>query len=123
MFEIIEKSPNRLDIVIRWQIDADEMRAGLDALIEKSDGMRGAAMLYRITDFSLPTLGAIGVEMTQLPQLFSLIGRFAKCAVISDEGWIQKAAQIEGALIPGLKIKSFALDQEAAAEAWLAASA
>ncbi len=123
MFEIVEKSPDRLDIAIKGQIDADAMRAGLDALVQKSDGMRGGTMLYRITDFSLPTLAAIGVELTQLPKLLGLVGKFSKCAVISDEGWIKKAAEIEGALIPGLKIKSFALDEETAAEAWLAASA
>ena len=123
MFEIVEKSPDRLDIAIKGQVDADAMRAGLDALVQKSDGMRGGTMLYRITDFSLPTLAAIGVELTQLPKLLGLVGKFSKCAVISDEGWIKKAAEIEGALIPGLKIKSFALDEEAAAEAWLAASA
>ena len=38
---------------------------------------------------------------------------------MSDTGWIKKAAEIEGALIPGLVIKSFDLDAEDAAEAWL----
>lgn len=122
MFQVIEKSPNRLDISLQGQIDADEMRASLDALFAKSDGMRDGVMLYRITDFSLPTLGAIGVEMTQLPKLFGLIGKFRKCAVLSDQGWIKKAAQIEGALFPGLEIKAFAIDDEVGAEAWLAAS-
>ena len=121
MFEIIEKTANRLDITIKGQIDAEEMRTSLDALFAKSDGIQGGVMLYRISDFSIPTLGALGVEMTQLPQLFGLIGKFKKCAVLTDAAWIRKAAEVEGVLIPGLMIKGFDVDDEAGAEAWLAA--
>lgn len=120
MFQIIETSSHRLDIAISGQIDADEMRASLTALFTASEGMKDAVMLYRISNFSLPTLGAIGVEMTQLPQLFGLIGKFRKCAVLSDATWLRHAAEIEGKLIPGLTIKSFALEDKAGAEAWLA---
>ena len=122
MFEITENGPNRLDVTISGQIDETEMKAGLDALVEKSAEMQGGVMLYQITDFALPTMGALGVEMRQLPQLFGLIGKFARCAVLSDAEWIKTIAQIEGTLIPGLTIKSFGLDEVAAAEAWLAAS-
>ncbi len=74
-------------------------------------------MLYRIDDFALPTLGAIGVEMSRLPELFELIGKFDRSAVLAEKKWIQSASELEGALIPGLTIKTFDLDEEA--EAWL----
>ncbi|WP_375255683.1 STAS/SEC14 domain-containing protein [Yoonia sp.] len=119
MFEVIDKSPKRVDIVVNGQIDADEMRNGLNALIAASKDVSAGVMLYRITDFAMPSFGALGVEMGQLPKLFGLLGKFEKCAVVSDTGWIKKAAEIEGALIPGLKIKSFDLDAQDAAEAWL----
>ena len=77
-------------------------------------------MLYRVNDFQLPTLGAIAVEFSRLPQLFGLIGKFDRAAVLADKNWVRKVSEIEGALIPGLDIKSFELDQEAEAEAWLA---
>ena len=119
MFQVIDKSSNRVDIVVNGQIDAGDMRDGLNALIAASEGVSGGVMLYRITDFAMPSFGALGVEMGQLPKLFGLLGKFKKCAVVSDTGWIKKAAEIEGALIPGLVIKSFDLDAEDAAEAWL----
>jgi len=96
------------------------MKVALADLINKSQGMENGTMLYRIGDFDLPTLGAIGVELSSIPELFKLIGKFDKAAVIANQSWIRVASQIEGALIPGLEIKAFELDKESEAEAWLA---
>ena len=95
------------------------MRSALDHLIEKSEGITNGRMLYKILDFEMPTLGAMAVEFQKMPKLFSLIGRFDKCAVISDTAWIRTAAEIEGAVIPSLEIKSFPLSAKKAAEDWL----
>lgn len=119
MFTITKRSENRIDIAISETIDSDEMAKILDEFVEKSKDVQNGQMLYTITDFSMPTMGALWVEMTRLPKLFGLIGKFKKCAVLTDVGWMRKAASVEGALIPGLTIKSFELDQVAAAEEWL----
>lgn len=119
MFKITQPSANRLDIEIDGSLDADTMRTALDDLIEKSENIQNGRMLYRITDFSLPTLGALGVEMARLPKLFGLLGKFDKCVVLSDSNWLRKAAVVEGALLPGIDIKSYEFDEIDAAEAWL----
>lgn len=123
MFKITKTAPHRVDITLTGTLDADSMRHGLDDLIAKSEDVENGVMLYRIDDFSLPTLGAIGVEMARLPKLFGLLGKYDKCAVLTDSGWLRKAAAVEGALFPGLDIKGFEHDDVAAAEAWLAADA
>ena len=119
MLTITKPSPDRVDIDLDGRIDADIMRAALDDLIAKSQGVKGGRMLYRIRNFELPTLGAIGVEFSKLPKLFGLLGAFDKCAVLSDSAWLNKAAEIEGAVFPGIEIKSFGLDQQDVAEEWL----
>lgn len=119
MFEITKPSENRVDIKINGQITSDEMAQGLDALIAQSEGMKEGTSLYTLTGFAMPTLGAISVEMSRLPKLFGLIGKISRCAVVTDQKWVRTAAEIEGALIPGLVIKAFAPDEVAAAEAWL----
>lgn len=120
MFKVTKISSNRVDIEISGGIDADTMETALDELIEKSADVTHGLMLYRISDFSLPTWGAIGVEMARLPKLFGLLSKYDKCAVLSDTGWLRKAAAVEGALWPGMDIKTFEMDQVDAAEAWLA---
>jgi len=122
MLKITKRSANRVDIDLSGSLDADAMRDGLDKLIGASEDVKNGRMYYRITDFSLPTLGAIGVEMTRLPKLFGLLGKFDKCAVLTDSDWLRKAAEFEGALFPGLDIRSFELDEQDEAEEWLAAT-
>ncbi|SFI92123.1 STAS/SEC14 domain-containing protein [Jannaschia pohangensis] len=121
MLKIAKISDNRVDIELSGSLDADAMRVGLDKLIADSEDVRAGRMLYRISDFSLPTLAAIGVEMARLPKLFGLLGKFDKCAVLTDSAWLRTAASVEGALFPGLEIRSFEMADEAKAEKWLAA--
>lgn len=121
MFEITPNGPNRLDLTLSGKLDKEQMAAALDDMLAKSDGIVQGKMLYRIVDFHLPSLGAIGVELVRMPKLLKLIGKFEKAAVLADKGWIKKASEIEGALIPGLEIKAFNLEEEDAAEAWLSA--
>ena len=120
MLTVTKPAPDRVDIMLSGIVDAGAMRAGLDELIRQSEGVKNGRMLYRITDFAMPTLGAFGVELGRLPKLFALVGRFDRCAVVSDTAWLRRAAEIEGALIPGLEIRSFDLPDAAAAEGWLA---
>ncbi len=119
MLTITKTAANRVDIELEGSLDSESMAAGLDDLIAKSEGVTGGHMLYRIRDFSMPTPGAIAVEIKRLPKLFALLGKFNRCAVLCDASWLRTVAEIEGALFPGVAIKSFEPDQEAAAEAWL----
>ncbi len=119
MLKITKPSANRVDIELSGKIDSEEMARGLDDLLEKSQDVNSGIMLYRIVSFAFPDMGAIAVEMARLPKLFGLLGRFDRCAVLSDAAWIRTAAEIEGALFPGIDIKAFDLDDDAAAEAWL----
>lgn len=120
MLKITKKSANRVDIDLKGHLDSEEMAKGLDELIAASEGVEDGQMLYRITSFAMPSLGAIGVEFSRMPKLFSLIGKFTRCAVLTDVAWLRTAAEVEGALIPGLTIKAFELDEVEKAESWLA---
>ena len=119
MLNVTMPAANRVDIELSGTLDAETMRQGLDDLVAKSEGVIHGRMLYRITDFSFPSLGALGVELQRLPKLFGLLGKFDRCAVLSDEPWLRSAAEIEGKLFPGIEIRAFPLDQKTAAEAWL----
>lgn len=119
MLTITKPNPNRVDIELSGKIDSDEMARGLDDLLDKSQDVNAGIMLYRINSFAFPDLGAIAVEMARMPKLFGLLGRFDRCAVMSDAAWIRSAAEIEGTLFPGIDIKAFDLTDGDAAEAWL----
>ena len=84
MLIVRKPSANRLDIELSAVLDADMMAAGLDDLFDKSKDIGDGVMMYRILSFSMPTGGALAVEMMRLPQLFDLIGHFDRCAILSD---------------------------------------
>ncbi len=119
MFEITATGPNRLDIRYSGKLDKDAMKTALDDLIQQSEGIEHGTMLFTVGDYALPSLDAIVLEMTYIPHLFKFIKQFDRAAVLANQGWLQKVSELEGLLLPGLKIRAFNLDQEAEAEAWL----
>jgi len=120
MFTVTPNGPNRLDVAFSGKLDSDEMRSALDELVAKSEGIAHGRMLYTVGEFHFPTLAAIGVELARLPELFRMISRFDRCAVIAEAHWIRSVSELEGLLVPIVEIRAFEPGQEADAEAWLA---
>ncbi|MFC5699048.1 STAS/SEC14 domain-containing protein [Pseudomonas sp. GCM10022186] len=119
MFQVIRNGENRIDVDFAGKLDSNDMRAGIDELTRKADGIEHGRMLYRIGEFELPTLGAMAVEVSRIPQLFRVIRRFDRMAVVADKKWVRTVSEVEGSLIPGLTIKTFDSRQVAEAESWL----
>ena len=119
MFKVVKNGVNRIDIEFRGKLNSDDMKVALDDLLSNAKDIKHGRMLYRFEDFDLPTLGAVGVELSRLPEVFKLTRKFDRAAVLANKNWIKKVSEIEGALIPGLEIKAFDLDEEAEAENWL----
>ena len=119
MFKVSQRGDNRLDIELSGRLDSDEMKTALDDLVNKSDSIENGKMLYDIIEFSMPSMNAIAIELSRLPELFGLIKKYSKIAVLSDTNWIKKVSELEGMLIPGLEIKAFDREQREEAEQWL----
>ena len=119
MFKVTPNGTNRLDIEMSGKLSAEDMKIALDELVRKSKNIENGQMLYKIIDFHLPSLGAIGVEFSRLPAMFGFMKKFDRAAVLTDKTWLKKVSEFEGALFPGLEIKAFNTDQKAEAEAWL----
>lgn len=119
MFHVSRIADKRIDVDFSGKLDAGEMRFAVDELLRKSDGISHGQMLFRVGDFDMPTLGAVGVELSRIPRLFRFIRRFDRCAVVCAKEWVRRASEIEGALIPGLTIKAFDEHQGTEAHNWL----
>ncbi|SDR69086.1 SpoIIAA-like [Halopseudomonas litoralis] len=119
MFQVMRIGNERLELDIAGKLDREGMREGLSALFTQAQGMQHGQLLMRVGDLEMPTAGAVGVELSHLPQLFRLIRQFDRCAVLSAREWIRTMSEIEGAMIPGLEVKSFSPEQDAEALAWL----
>lgn len=120
MFQTTRVSDSRLDIVFSGKLDSDAMKIALDDMFRQAQGISHGRALIQVGEVELPTLGAIGVELSRIPQMFRFIRQFDRMAVVAGQNWVRKMSTVEGAMIPGLTIKAFALAQTAEAEAWLA---
>ena len=119
--KIIKVSSNRVNVEFSGKIDRDQMTRVLDELFAAIADMEHGLLMYRIGELEMPTVGAIAVELKNLPKIFRLAHKIDRIAVVCDQGWIQTATEIEGKIIPGLEMKSFDLDKENAAIEWLEA--
>ncbi len=119
MFKVVKNGPNRIDVDFSGKLDSDDMDIALDELFNSATNIEHGCMLFRIQHYELPTLGAIGIELSRLPEAFRFIRKFDRAAVLTNENWVKKASEIEGAFIPGLEIKAFNLDEQTDAEKWL----
>ena len=120
MFTVTRVSDSRINLTIQSKITGPEMASGLTELLALSEGFEKGVMLYRIEGFKWPAFNALMAEAIRIPKLFGLLKRFGKIALISDKAWVRRAAAIEGAVIPKMKIKTFKPEKADAAEAWLA---
>ena len=119
MLTITPHSHNRIDLSLNGQLDAEQMSKAIDQFVEKTKNIKQGTMLYRIEALHMPTLGAMGIKLSQLPRAFSAFRRFSRIAVLSDTQWVRNVSEIEGMLFPGMEIKAFALSEQAVAEQWL----
>lgn len=119
MIEITKVGDSRIEFKMSGSLDADHMRAALDEISEKVQGIDNGVILYEIVDFELPSPGAIAIEFSRLPSMLGLLRHFSKAAVFTDKTWLKKVSEFEGAVIPGLEIRAFERDERGKAEAWL----
>jgi hypothetical protein len=120
MLKITKRDTNRLDIELSGKLDSEQMRKALDELVEKMRDIEKGTLLYDVVDFQMPSAGALRIEIARLPQMFRLMKKIKRAAVLTDKRWLKKASELEGMLIPGLEVKAFDRDKRAEAEAWLA---
>ncbi|MBO0347131.1 STAS/SEC14 domain-containing protein [Roseibium limicola] len=121
MFTIEKPAPNRLDLSLSGKLEAAEMDKALDEIEALSADIEDGVMFYDVIDFHMPALAALKVEFSRMPKLFRMVGKFRRCAVLSDEAWLRSLSELESKFIPGLEIKAFQRNQRSEAEAWLTA--
>ncbi|BDS06412.1 hypothetical protein NT6N_14520 [Oceaniferula spumae] len=119
MFKTTLTAPHRIDIELDGKIEKEEMRSILTELLAKTGHIENGLMLYRIKNLKFPSIGALAVEFSMIPQLFKIIPKFKRAAVLADQEWVRRVSELEGKLFPGLEIKAWESHEEDKAEAWL----
>jgi hypothetical protein len=119
MFKVERSSDDRLDIQMSGKLDNEGMLKALDELVENPKASVTENMLYEVVDYHPPSLGAIGIELSRIPEMSGFIKKFSRAAVLSDKAWLKTISELEGKLMPGLEIRKFSREQKSEAVEWL----
>ncbi len=90
-----------------------------DRIEEKLEGQSGSLRIYAEIE-SLSGIGpmALWKDLKFGARHITDLDRFDRIAVVSDEGWIENLARLEGAVIPGVEIETFSKQDRERAMAW-----
>ena len=119
VIKLTKSGKNFLELQLGGEITTEEMHEILNVFIDLSSQIEHGKILYTIYNFDFPSLDTIMVKVSRLPELFRLLKKYDRIAILTNKEWLQRVAELEGFLIPGLEIKAFDLDEKEKAEAWL----
>jgi hypothetical protein len=71
------------------KLDKDGMLIALDELVEKSEGISNGKMLCEVVDYHLPSLGAIGIELSRIPEMSGFIKKFSREQKSEAVEWLE----------------------------------
>ena len=115
---------NVAHITVSGAMAKDSLDAGLawmDELVEANDNF---SIRVDMASRDFDGLGEISGEFKHVGRILrhaSLEENLGadKCAVLTDSLFLRNSAKVEGAVIPGLDVNTFALDADDVAEKWL----
>lgn len=116
--------PAPADDVVAYRLDGkvtdaefDQVVADIEAKLERHDKLRAYGEYVSFSGMPIETF------IKDLRLGLKHWNRFSKAAVVTDRQWVKKLAEVEGTLLPGLRVKAFPAGEEEAAMAWLLADA
>lgn len=127
-YTLTQSGDTHIELTINGKVTSEDMKQLLDEWVQATaamsqadpnENLQNATLLYRINNLAMPSFSAVMEEMKRMPELWATMKYFGKIAMISDQQWLQKVAEIEGWMMPKLDIKGFNADEELAAKVWL----
>lgn len=90
MFDVVQKDINRLEITMGGKLNSEQMKTALDQLVTKSKTIEKGTLLFDLVDFHLPTLGAIAIEFSRVPNHVWMDKKIQTCSIAKRSGMDKK---------------------------------
>ena len=118
MFRITTGLPSH---VVGFEIDGTVTKRDVEALyreVERAMDGGHVHLVGSIAGVGGMTLEALGANLGRGLAMLTQIGKVDRYAVVTDVGWIAQAARAQGALLPGLSVRTWPPAQRDEAVAW-----
>ena len=106
-------------ITVSGAVARETLEAGLNWMDEVVEANDNFAVRVDMAKDDFADLGEISGEFKNVGRLLRHAVEAEKCAVLTDSLFLRNSAKVEGAVIPGLEINTFAPEAAEVAEAWL----
>ncbi|OJV33895.1 STAS/SEC14 domain-containing protein [Sphingomonas sp. 67-36] len=106
------------DGLVELVVDGAISREDFDKVVSTLEGAFAKHGKVNVVEV-VRKFGAIAPQLwwRDLTWSFSHLGRFGRCAMVTDSGWIGPVARVMAAMLP-IELKTFGADQLDAARAW-----
>ncbi|MEF2072861.1 STAS/SEC14 domain-containing protein [Consotaella aegiceratis] len=98
--------------------DVDRAIAAYEEVLAKAAGGKVSALAIMRDVTGMTAEGFLKDLRYSLPR-FRELWRFHRAAVVTDNAWLRNIAKVEDLVLPKVEIRTFPLDEEAAARAWV----
>jgi SpoIIAA-like len=120
MLTTTEISPRALEMVVDGPMAREDVSRALDTTFAFAERVGGRIdMLADVRGTPDIHWGIIAEELKRIGDMFRLIGKLDRIALIADHAWLRGVARVESALIPGIHYEVYERAEAAQARAWL----
>ena len=100
-------------------VTQEEMAEGLGWFSEVAEANDNFNMCVDMAQSDFDGLGDVRKGFTRVADVLRAVPSVDKCAVLTDSMFLRNSAKVEGAVIPGLEIEAYKIEDIAPAVSWL----
>lgn len=115
----LELNNNIAFMSIKGTMSQTALESGLDWMDQVSEANDNFNICVDIASNNFDDLSAARTEFLRVGRVLRHAPTAEKCAVLTDSAFLKNSAKVEGAVIPGLEINAFDLEEGSVAEKWL----
>jgi len=104
---------------VSGQVTKESLHAGYEWFGEVAEANEDFNICVDMAKADFPDLSAVADQFRNISNVLRVAPTAEKCAILSDSVFVRNSAKVEGAVIPGLDLQTFKLDQAEPADKWL----
>jgi hypothetical protein len=119
VLEVLPSPEHVVVLHVSGQVDKDDIERGI-AAVEEALAHQERIALYAEISMSGMTPGGFARDLGYGLRHLRELRRFARMAVVTEQEWMRRIAQVQGRILPQIEIRTFAPGERDAAPTWVA---
>ena len=114
-------APHVVAFRLEGQITADDVGRAIRLIEARLQEHEPVSLIIEVGDVKAVTVAAMVEDLRHGLGQIRHLGRYHRVALVAAQGWLRAAAQVEGAVLPGVEVRTFTPAEQIDATAWASA--